>query len=269
VARAIHKQSNRAKGPFIVINCGAIPENLLESELFGHVRGAFTGAVATVQGKFQAAHGGTLFLDEIGEMPMPLQVKILRAIQERVVQKVGDTRSEQVDIRFVAATNKRLQEEVKTGAFREDLYYRLNVVTLSLPPLRERGDDVLLIARFLLSRWGREMAGHDVALSREAERAIARWRWPGNIRELENRIKKAIVFCDNGVITPQDLDLAEDPPEVILSLADAREVWQRDYINKILALNDGNRTKTARDLDVDPRTIFRHLERERGGEGGV
>jgi len=267
VARAIHQKSNRAKGPFVVINCGAIPENLLESELFGHVRGAFTGAVATVQGKFQAAHGGTLFLDEVGEMPLPLQVKILRAIQERVVQKVGDTRTEQVDIRFVAATNKRLLEEVKTGGFREDLYYRLNVVTLSLPPLRERDDDVVLIAQFLLGRWGKQIANRQVVLSREAIRAIKRWRWPGNIRELENRIKKAIVFSDNGVITPDNLDLAEEATERILPLADAREVWQREYINKVLALNDGNRTQTARDLDVDPRTIFRHLERERGGEG--
>lgn len=267
VARAIHQKSNRAKGPFIVINCGAIPENLLESELFGHVRGAFTGAVATVQGKFQAAHGGTLFLDEVGEMPLALQVKILRAIQERVVQKVGDTKGEQVDIRFVAATNRRLADEVKSGAFREDLYYRLNVVTLDLPPLRERDEDVVIIARFLITRWGKEIIGREVTLSREAVRAIRRWRWPGNIRELENRIKKAIVFCDNGVITPDNLDLSESATERILPLADAREEWQREYINKVLALNDGNRTKTARDLDVDPRTIFRHLERERGGEG--
>ncbi|HRE89858.1 MAG TPA: sigma 54-interacting transcriptional regulator [Myxococcota bacterium] len=269
VARAIHQKSNRASGPFIVINCGAIPENLLESELFGHVRGAFTGAIATVQGKFQAAHGGTLFLDEVGEMPLPLQVKILRAIQERVVQKVGDTKSEQVDIRFVAATNKRLADEVKSGGFREDLYYRLNVVTLNLPPLRERDEDPLLIARFFLQRFGKDMIGREVTLSREAQRAIKRWRWPGNIRELENRIKKAIVFSDNGVITPDNLDLSEDAFEPILSLADAREIWQREYINKVLALNDGNRTKTARDLDVDPRTVFRHLERERGGDGGV
>jgi transcriptional regulator with PAS, ATPase and Fis domain len=231
------------------------------------VRGAFTGAIATVQGKFQAAHGGTLFLDEVGEMPLALQVKILRAIQERVVQKVGDTKGEQVDIRFVAATNRRLADEVKSGAFREDLYYRLNVVTLDLPPLRERDEDVVIIARFLITRWGKEIIGREVTLSREAVRAIRRWRWPGNIRELENRIKKAIVFCDNGVITPDNLDLSESATERILPLADAREEWQREYINKVLALNDGNRTKTARDLDVDPRTIFRHLERERGGEG--
>ncbi|MFO0750416.1 MAG: sigma 54-interacting transcriptional regulator, partial [Myxococcota bacterium] len=268
VARAVHQKSNRANGPFIVINCGAIPENLLESELFGHVRGAFTGAVATVQGRFQQAHGGTLFLDEIGEMPLSLQVKILRAIQERVVTKVGDTKSETVDIRVLAATNKRLIDEVKSGGFREDLYYRLNVVTLLLPPLRERGDDIVLIARFFLARYAPEIlgAGTEVSLSREAMRAMKRWRWPGNIRELENRIKKAIVFCDNRVITPADLDLAEEQEEKILSLADAREIWQREYINKVLAMNDGNRTKTARDLDVDPRTVFRHLEKERGTE---
>jgi len=251
------------KGPFVVINCGAIPENLLESELFGHVRGAFTGAVATVQGKFQQANKGTLFLDEIGEMPVTLQVKILRAIQEKTVTKVGDTRSEPVDIRIVAATNKHLADEVKTGGFREDLYYRLNVITLFLPPLRDRGDDIVLIARYFLTRYGQELQGRECTLSREAVQALKRWRWPGNIRELENRIKKAVVFSDSGVITPDDLDLGEENLEPILPLADAREAWQREYINKVLALHDGNRTQTARSLDVDPRTIFRHLERER------
>ncbi len=263
VARAVHQRSNRASAPFIVINCGAIPENLLESELFGHVRGAFTGAVATKEGKFQAADGGTLFLDELGEMPLPLQVKILRAIQEKTVLKVGDTRPQRVDIRIVAATNKRLQEEVREGRFREDLFYRLNVITLELPPLRERGDDIALIAQYLLSRYGPELATRECTMSREATRALKRWRWPGNIRELENRVKKAVVFCDSGVIRPEDLDLGEDNLEPILSLADAREEWQREYINQVLALNDGNRTQTARVLEVDPRTIFRHLERER------
>jgi transcriptional regulator with GAF, ATPase, and Fis domain len=263
VARAIHQRSNRAKGPFVVINCGAIPENLLESELFGHVRGAFTGAVSTVPGKFQQANGGTLFLDEIGEMPVALQVKILRAIQEKKVCKVGDTRTESVDIRIVAATNKRLAEEVKAGTFREDLYYRLNVITLLLPPLRERGEDIALIGRYLLTKYGTQLTGRQCALSREGAQALKRWRWPGNIRELENRIKKAVVFSDTGVITPQDLDLGDGALEPILSLADARDEWQREYINHVLTLHDGNRTQTARALDVDPRTIFRHLERER------
>lgn len=269
VARAIHQRSNRANGPFVVINCGAIPENLLESELFGHVRGAFTGAIATVQGKFQAANKGTLFLDEIGEMPLPLQVKLLRVLQERVVTKVGESRAEPIDIRIVAATNQRMAESVKEGRFREDLYYRLNVVNLLLPPLRERGDDIVVIARWFIGRHGPDILGSEnksplPSLTRDAIAAIKRWRWPGNIRELENRIRKAIVFCENGVITASDLDLPDEGEAAILPLADAREVWQREYINRILSLNDGNRSKTARDLDVDPRTIFRHLEKERG-----
>jgi transcriptional regulator with GAF, ATPase, and Fis domain len=269
VARAIHQRSNRADGPFVVINCGAIPENLLESELFGHVRGAFTGAIATVQGKFQAAHKGTLFLDEIGEMPLPLQVKLLRVLQERVVTKVGDTRAEPIDIRVVAATNQKMAESVREGRFREDLFYRLNVVNLMLPPLRERGDDILVIARWFIGRHGPDILGPEArdrlpTLGRDAVAALRRWAWPGNIRELENRIRKAIVFCEGHVITAADLDLPEEGEARILPLAEAREVWQREYINKVLALNDGNRSKTARDLDVDPRTIFRHLEKERG-----
>jgi transcriptional regulator with GAF, ATPase, and Fis domain len=265
VARAVHQRSNRADGPFVVINCGAIPENLLESELFGHVRGAFTGAVATTQGKFQAAHKGTIFLDEIGEMPLPLQVKLLRVLQEHVVTKVGDTRPERVDIRVIAATNQRMAEAVAEGRFREDLFYRLNVVSLTLPPLRERGDDILVLARFFIARYAPSLApGQAVpTLGRSAISALSRWRWPGNIRELENRVRKALVFCEGGVITPADLDLPDEGETPILPLAEARELWQRDYINRALAQNDGNRSKTARDLDVDPRTIFRHLERER------
>jgi transcriptional regulator with GAF, ATPase, and Fis domain len=268
VARALHDRSNRAGKPFVVINCGAIPENLLESEFFGHVRGAFTGAVATQKGKFQAADGGTLFLDEIGEMPLSLQVKILRAIQERTVTKVGDTKTEQVDIRIVAATNRHLQELVDAGLFREDLFYRLNVISLTLPPLRDRGDDLLLLSQYLLTRHGNARAMSPPTLSVEAVRAIRRWKWPGNIRELENRVKKALVFSDGGIVKPEDLDLDDESVAEILPLAEAREEWQSEYINRALTLNDGNRTKTARDLDVDPRTIFRHLERERDGEEG-
>jgi transcriptional regulator with GAF, ATPase, and Fis domain len=263
VANAIHQRSNRSEKPFVVINCGAIPENLLESELFGHTRGAFTGAVADRHGKFQAADGGTLFLDEIGEMPLALQVKILRAIQEKTVMRVGGTRPEQVDIRIIAATNRKLVEEVKRGRFREDLYYRLNVIALTLPPLRERGDDIALLANFFLKHYGPELVDRECSLSSEGVNALKRWKWPGNIRELQNRIKKAIVFSDTGVIRPEDLDLGDDNLEPIQPLASAREDWQSDYINRVLALTDGNRTQTARLLDVDPRTIFRHLERER------
>jgi transcriptional regulator with GAF, ATPase, and Fis domain len=267
IAREIHNRSPRAGKPFITINCGAIPENLLESELFGHVKGAFTGAVANKQGKFQAADGGTLFLDEIGEMPIELQVKLLRAIQEKVVFRVGDTRPETVDIRILAATNRDLEKEIAGGRFREDLYYRLNVVNLELPPLRVRGDDVLVIARYLLARYAREYDAKVKGLSPNAAVAIRKHNWPGNIRELENRIKKAIVLCESTVIGPDDLGLTADVLPQILTLAEAKEKFQRDYINEVLALNNGNRTKTARDLGVDPRTVFRHLEKE-GGEAG-
>jgi transcriptional regulator with GAF, ATPase, and Fis domain len=262
IAREIHRRSPRAGKPFITINCGAIPENLLESELFGHVKGSFTGAVANKQGKFQAADGGTLFLDEIGEMPIELQVKILRALQERIVYKVGDTRPETCDIRIVAATNRELEKEIAHGRFREDLYYRLNVVNVELPPLRQRGEDVLVIARYLLSRYSREYDVKVKGLSPNAAVAIRKHAWPGNIRELENRIKKAIVLCDSSVIGPDDLGLTGDVLPQILTLAEAKDKFQRDYINEVLALNNGNRTKTARDLGVDPRTVFRHLEKE-------
>ena len=264
IAREIHNRSPRTGKPFITINCGAIPENLLESELFGHVKGAFTGAVANKLGKFQAADGGTLFLDEIGEMPVELQVKLLRAIQEKVVFRVGDTRAETVDIRILAATNRELEKEIAGGRFREDLYYRLNVVNVELPPLRARGEDVLVIARYLLSRYSREYDSKVKGLSPNAAVGIRKHNWPGNIRELENRIKKAIVLCESSVIGPDDLGLTADVLPQILTLAEAKEKFQRDYINEVLALNNGNRTKTARDLGVDPRTVFRHLEKEGG-----
>ena len=262
IAREVHNRSPRAGKPFVTINCGAIPENLLESELFGHVKGAFTGAVANKPGKFQAADGGTLFLDEIGEMPLELQVKLLRALQEKVVYRVGDTRPETVDIRIVAATNRELEKEIAGGRFREDLYYRLNVVNVELPPLRERGDDVLVIARYLLSRYSREYDAKVKGFSPNAAVAIRKHNWPGNIRQLENRIKKAIVLCESTVIGPEDLGLTGDVLPQILTLAEAKEKFQRDYINEVLELNNGNRTKTARDLGVDPRTMFRHLEKE-------
>jgi transcriptional regulator with GAF, ATPase, and Fis domain len=267
IAREIHNRSARSKGPFVTINCGAIPENLLESELFGHVRGAFTGAVASKIGRFQAANGGTLFLDEIGEMPLPLQVKILRALQERAVTRVGDNNTEAIDIRVVAATNRDLEAEIKQGRFREDLFYRLNVVHLHLPPLRERGDDVIVLARYMVGRYAPEYGGKVKGMTPNAMAAVKRHRWPGNIRELENRVKKAVVMADKALLGPEDLDLSPDDLPPILPLAEAKERFQRDYINEILALNQGNRTKTARDLGVDPRTIFRHLEKDDGAEG--
>ncbi len=262
IARAIHRRSLRVDGPFVVVNCGAIPENLMESELFGHVRGAFTGAVATRTGKFQQADKGTLFLDEIGEMPISLQVKLLRALQEKIVMKVGDSKSESVDIRVVAATNRDLEEEIKKGNFREDLFYRLNVVNLHLPALRERGDDVIVIAKYFLKRYSSEYAGRVKGFTPGALAAMRKYSWPGNIRQLENRIKKAVVLADKTLVGPEDMDLFPEALAAIVPLSQAREEFTRRYILEVLEQNNGNRTKTARDLGVDPRTIFRYLERE-------
>jgi transcriptional regulator with PAS, ATPase and Fis domain len=253
----------------VAVNCAAIPEGLLESELFGHVKGAFTGAVATRAGRFQAASGGTLFLDEIGEMPPALQVKLLRAIQERVVQRVGDSRPEPVDIRVLAATNRNLEDEVRAGRFREDLYYRLHVVSIGLPPLRERGDDVTVLGRWFLQRYAAEFDSRARGFAPAALAALRKYHWPGNIRELENRVKKAAVLADGPLVTAEDLDLRPESLDTALPLADAIEVFRKRYISEILERNGGNRTKTAKDLDVDPRTVFRHLEKleseRRGG----
>ncbi len=269
VAREIHRRSPRRGGPFVAVNCGAIPENLLESELFGHVRGSFTGAIATRAGKFQAANGGTLFLDEVGDMPPSLQVKLLRALQERTITKVGDTRAEPVDIRVVAATNKVLEDEIQAGRFREDLYYRLNVIAIPLPPLRERGEDIVVIARFFLQRCAHEFSSKARGFTASTAAALLRYPWPGNIRELENRVKKAVVLADKPLLGPEDLDLGPESLAPVLPLSQAKEEFQKRYINEVLERNAGNRTKTAKDLGVDPRTIFRHLERleaERRGQ---
>jgi transcriptional regulator with GAF, ATPase, and Fis domain len=267
IARAIHQRSTRAAGPFVVVNCGAIPENLIESELFGHVRGAFTGAVATRAGKFQLADNGTLFLDEVGELPLPLQVKLLRALQEKTVMKVGDTKADHVDIRIVAATNRDLEVEMKRGAFREDLFYRLNVIHVHLPPLRERGDDVLVLAKYLLAKYAEEYGSKVKGFTPNALIAIRKHEWPGNVRQLENRIKKALVMCDKTLIGVEDLDMLPEAVASITTLAQACEDFKRRYILEVLERNNGNRTKTAQDLGVDPRTIFRYLEREGGKPG--
>jgi transcriptional regulator with GAF, ATPase, and Fis domain len=267
VAREIHRRSPRTEKPFVAVNCGAIPEALLESELFGHVKGAFTGAVATRVGRFQAAHGGTLFLDEIGEMPLALQVKLLRALQERAVTKVGETRPEAVDIRVVAATNRVLEDEIRRGTFREDLYYRLNVVSIPLPPLRERGEDVVVLAKYFLQKYAREFGARIRGFTPNALVAMRKYAWPGNIRELENRLKKAVVLAERAFVSAEDLDLRPEHLEPILPLAHAKDEFQKRYINEVLDRNGGNRTKTAKDLGVDPRTIFRHLEKEAERKG--
>jgi transcriptional regulator with PAS, ATPase and Fis domain len=262
IAREIHRRSNRIDGPFVTVNCGAIPENLIESEMFGHVKGAFTGAIASRPGRFQQANGGTLFLDEVGELTPALQVKLLRAIQERVVYRVGDSKPEKCDIRIVAATNRNLEQMIKTGDFREDLYYRLNVVNLWLPPLRERGEDIFIIAKALLSKYADELSSPVRGFSPAALAAVRKYDWPGNIRQLENRIKKALVLCDKTLLGSEDLDLGPEAQQPIVPLEKAKEDFQRRYVLEVLERNNGNRTQTARDLGVDPRTIFRYLERE-------
>ena len=191
-----------------------------------------------------------------------MQVKLLRALQERVVFRVGDSKPEKVDIRVVAATNRVLEDEIRAGRFREDLYYRLNVVNIFLPPLRQRGDDVLIIAKALLSKYAEELGSHVQGFTPQALAAIKKGSWPGNVRQLENRIKKALVLCDKSLLSPEDLDLGKEEETSILPLEKAKEEFQRKYVLEVLERNNGNRTQTARDLGVDPRTIFRYLERE-------
>ncbi|MEQ8563433.1 MAG: sigma 54-interacting transcriptional regulator [Deltaproteobacteria bacterium] len=262
IAKEIHENSRRKKGPFIVINCGAIPENLLESELFGHVRGAFTGAVANKIGRFQAANGGTLFLDEIGEMPLPLQVKLLRALQEHVVQRVGDATTEPVDIRVVAATNRILEDEIKAGRFREDLYYRLNAATFTLPPLRERLDFDALVER-ILKRAGEE-AGIACRLDNAARLALRAHHWPGNLRELSNVLKVACVLAEGGLIDLESLpDAFHRPPGHVARRPSPRAVAAapgRD-IRRELDACGGNVSALARKLGVDRSTVHRWLKR--------
>jgi transcriptional regulator with GAF, ATPase, and Fis domain len=261
VARELHRRSPRATGPFVAINCGAIPETLLESELFGHVKGAFTGAVATRPGRFQQASGGTLFLDEVGDMPQLLQVKLLRALQDRTVQKVGDHRDEPVDIRVVAATHRTLEDEVKRGTFREDLYYRLATLTLRVPPLRERGEDVAVLARGFLVTFAEAYRATARGFTPGALAAIRRHAWPGNVRELENRIKKAVVLSDGPLVRAEDLDFPPEELPPLTPLQEAKDEFERRYVLEALKRHGGNRARTARALGVDPRTIFRLLER--------
>ena len=261
VAREVHRLSDRARQPFVSINCGAIPENLLESELFGHKKGAFTGAVADKIGRFESANTGTLFLDEIGEMPMPLQVKLLRVLQERVIERVGELKPRPVDLRVVAATNKDLEEEIREGRFREDLYYRLNELTVSLPPLRDRGDDIHELARFFLQKYADQYGAKVRGFNNECVRAMLSYYWPGNVRQLENRIKKAVIMSDRALLNADDLSIKAGDKRKIDALDVATEDFKKAYIREALELNNWNKAQTARDLGVDPRTIFRYIEK--------
>ncbi len=261
VALELHRLSERSRKPFVSINCGAIPENLLESELFGHKKGSFTGAVGDKMGKFEAAEGGTLFLDEISEMPMNLQVKLLRVLQERTIERIGELRPRPIDIRVVAATNRDIEAEIREGRFREDLFYRLNEVTVQLPPLRERGEDILLLARFFLNKYAEQYSARSRGFNNQCIKAMKGYYWPGNVRQLESRVKRAIIMSDRALLNAEDLGIQSGDKRYIKPLAEAEEEFKMGYVRDVLELNNWNKAQTARDLEVDPRTIFRYIEK--------
>jgi two-component system NtrC family response regulator len=258
-AKAIHERSLRRGAPFITINCGAIPETLLESELFGHERGAFTGAIQQKKGKVEYAHGGTLFLDEVGELPLALQVKLLRFLHDQTLERVGGRQQIQVDARLIAATNMDLKEAIAQGKFREDLYYRLGVVAIDVPPLRERGEDVLLIALVFLKRVAEHMRKRILGFTKEAIWAIQAYPWPGNVRELSNKIRRAVVMAEGPYIAPEDLDLSLPEGEALpgpLSLKAARERVEMDLVVQALTLHSGNLRRVADELGISRPTLY-------------
>jgi len=263
VAHAIHESSPRRDKPFIPISCGAIPETLLESELFGHERGAFTDAYRAREGKFELADGGTLFLDEIGELPVHLQVKLLRFLQDHVVERIGSRERQRVDVRVVAATNRDLKGAITSGTFREDVYYRLSVLTIQVPPLRERGDDIRMLADYFLDFYARHHKRRLRGFTQAALRAIQGYEWPGNVRELENRIQRGVIMAQDSYLRPEDLELAEPVRDDVTSLQAARDEAERRVIMDALTRNAGNVTRAARDVDVS-RPTFHDLLKKHG-----
>jgi len=261
LAHALHDLGPRARAPFIAINCGAIPENLLESELFGYERGAFTGAVKQTIGKIEAANKGTLFLDEIGDLPFPLQVKLLRFLQEQVIERVGGRQSIPVDVRVVSATNMQIEEQVAGGRFRNDLYYRLNSVTVRIPPLRERPGDAGLLARFFLARFNHEFGRNMRGFADTAMAAINAHAWPGNVRELENRMKRAVVMSEGRLIEATDLELAPvEPEDGDLNLRAARTRAELEVLQKAIGRSRGRLTHAAKLLGISRPTLYTLLE---------
>jgi two-component system, NtrC family, response regulator len=256
LARGLHDASPRAKGAFVAINCAAIPETLLESELFGHEKGAFTGAVKTTEGKIEQAQGGTLFLDEIGDVPLPLQVKLLRFLQERVIERIGGRKPIAVDTRIVCATHQDIDAMVAAGTFREDLYYRLAEIVVRIPSLAERSGDAALLAQHFLKVYAASMRSGVTGLAPDARAAIASWPWPGNVRELENRMKRAVIMAEGKLVTAADLDLAEGHEEPPLNLRAAREGADRATITQALARAEGNISNTAKLLGVSRPTLY-------------
>ena len=258
LARGLHEASDRAGGAFVAINCAAIPENLLESELFGHEKGAFTGAVKTTEGKIEQAAGGTLFLDEVGDIPLQLQVKLLRFLQERVIERIGSRSSIAVDTRIVCATHQNLEAMIAEGRFREDLFYRLAEIVVRIPSLAERPGDATLVAKAFLARFAKEMNPQVKGFSADALAAIDAWHWPGNVRELENRVKRAVIMADGKLVQAADLDLSdpEDDQVNVLNLKSAREQADRKVIRHALARSEGNISSTAKMLGISRPTLY-------------
>jgi two-component system NtrC family response regulator len=257
-AKAIHNRSSRSDKPFVVINCGAIPSELLESELFGHEKGAFTGAHIQRPGRIERAHGGTLFLDEVGELPLVLQVKLLRFLQDGQMERVGGREVIKVDTRVIAATNQDLQQQMGEGTFREDLYYRLAVVVVPLPPLRDRGEDLFLLANSFLKKYAGENGRRITGFSRRGLSQIQAYSWPGNVRELENRIRRAVIMASSSKITGVDLDLVatESNGYENMGLQEAKEALERRLVRSALARNEGNKTRAAEELHVSRPTLY-------------
>ena len=266
IANAIHYNSPRAKGPFIKVNCAALPETLLESELFGHEKGAFTGAYQTRIGRFEAADGGTLFLDEIGTLGSAVQVKLLRVLQEREFERVGGTKTIKVDVRLITATNTDLSTAVKEGRFREDLFWRINVVRINMPPLRERREDIPLLVHHFIRKFAAENSRPIKGISEEALQVLLHYDFPGNVRELENIIESAVVLCRGDTITPELLpegvrSSAQNRQNLTIPLGLPFEEIERRVIEATLAYAGGNKTKTARILKIGKRTLFRKLKK--------
>ena len=263
IAQALHRRSPQKNGPFVGINCNAIPESLLESELFGHEKGAFTGAHALRKGHIEGATGGTLFLDEIGDLPAPVQVKVLRFLQEKTFQRVGGRQEIASDARVIAATNLNLQELVSTGRFREDLYFRLAVVVLEVPRLRERGDDVVIVAKEFLHRFGVHHGKPKVTFAPDALRAITLYSWPGNVRELQNRVQRAVIMADGRQITATDLELTGvvSSAAVPQTLKEAREEVEREIVQEALRRHRGKITSAAQELGVSRPTLYELMEK--------
>jgi len=256
LARGIHEAGPRRKGAFVAINCAAIPETLLEAELFGYEKGAFTGAVKTTEGKIEQAAGGTLFLDEIGDVPLPLQVKLLRFLQERVVERIGGRKAIPVDTRVVCATHQDVDAMVAEGRFREDLYYRLAEIVVKIPALAERTGDAALLAKHFVGQYAKALNPAVTGLAADARAAVDAWRWPGNVRELENRVKRAVIMADGKLVTAADLDLADSDGVVELNLRTAREAADRRAIGRALAQAEGNISGASRLLGVSRPTLY-------------